>query len=296
MAEEWDGDEEAANDPRARPYDLSEDATEWCAQQRRVTKKFLERLGDDAMASRYDTVFVRRREYERAAASRALNAWWRDCGDLLVLYMRGLDYDRTNYAELSKPVAKETRQRALDLLGDAWRDPDLALPPLSLLKRAAAFDDNEYKWGLASDYDLWLQSALARRTRSMDEVLTVKSLRWYDTLAWLEDEPWTTSLGILSALTDKLLRPLPSNDVNDVLETATASAWLERLRLLLADAQNATAFEARRGPAPFSLASVRSAARGALGVAVDALGAAEVPELVRERALASRALEAELVS
>ena len=130
----------------------------------------------------------------------------------------------------------------------------------------------------------------------MDEVLTVKSLRWYDTLAWLEDEPWTTSLGILSALTDKLLRPLPSNDVNDVLETATASAWLERLRLLLADAQNATAFEARRGPAPFSLASVRSAARGALGVAVDALDTATAPELVRERALASRALEAELVS
>ncbi len=127
----------------------------------------------------------------------------------------------------------------------------------------------------------------------MDHVLTVKSLRWYDTLAWLEDEPWTTSLGILSALTDKLLRPLPTDDV---LETATAGAWLERLRLLLADAQNATAFEARRGPAPFSLSSVRSAARGALGVAVDALGAAEVPELVRERALASRALEAELVS
>ena len=37
------------------------------------------------------------------------------------------------------------------------------------------------------------------------------------------------------------------------------------------------------------------AARGALGVAVDALGATEVPELVRERAMASRALEAELV-
>ena len=130
----------------------------------------------------------------------------------------------------------------------------------------------------------------------MDHVLTVKSLRWYDTLAWLEDEPWTTSLGILSALTDKLLRPLPSNDVNDVLETATASAWLERLRLLLADSQNATAFEARRGPAPFSLSSVRSAALGALGVAVDALKTATAPELVRERALASRALEAELVS
>ena len=54
-----------------------------------------------------------------------------------MLYMRGLDYDRTNYEELSKPVAKETRQKALDLLGDAWRDPGLALPPLSLLKRAA---------------------------------------------------------------------------------------------------------------------------------------------------------------
>ena len=61
----------------------------------------------------------------------------------------------------SKPVAKETRQKALDLLGDAWRDPGLALPPLSLLKRAAAFDDNEYKWGLASDYDLWLEGALS---------------------------------------------------------------------------------------------------------------------------------------
>ena len=82
----------------------------------------------------------------------------------------------------------------------------------------------------------------------------------------------------------------------DVLETATASAWLERLRLLLADAQNVTAFTERRGPAPFSLSSVRSAARGALGVAVDALDMATAPELVREKAMASRALEAELVS
>ena len=32
--------------------------------------------------------------------------------------------------ELSKPVPKETRQRALELLGGAWRDPGLALPPL----------------------------------------------------------------------------------------------------------------------------------------------------------------------
>ena len=123
----------------------------------------------------------------------------------------------------------------------------------------------------------------------MDAVLTVTSLRWYDTLAWLEGD----TSAVLSALTEKLLKPLPSPDM---LEPATAGAWLERLRLLLADAQNATAFEARRGPAPFSLSSVRGAARGALGVAVDALGATEVPELVRERALASRALEAELVS
>ena len=123
----------------------------------------------------------------------------------------------------------------------------------------------------------------------MDGVLTVKSLRWYDTLAWLEGD----ESAVLSTLTEKFLRPLPSSEV---LETATAGAWLERLRLLLADAQNATAFEARRGPAPFSLSSVRSAARGALGVAVDALDTATAPELVRERALASRALEAELVS
>uniref|UniRef100_A0A7S4E602 EcxA zinc-binding domain-containing protein n=1 Tax=Pelagomonas calceolata TaxID=35677 RepID=A0A7S4E602_9STRA len=289
LARSDDGDQLASNDPRARPYDLSQDATEWCSQQRRVTKRFLERLGDDAMASRYEDVFVRRREYERAAASRALNAWWRDCGELLVLYMRGLDYDRTNYDELSKPVAKETRQRALELLGDAWRDPGLALPPLSLLKRAAAFDDNEYKWGLASDYDLWLEGALQRRTRSMDHVLHVTCLRWYDTLAWLEGD----NSAVLSTLTEKLLKPLPSSEV---LETATASAWLERLRLLLADSQNATAFEERRGPAPFSLSSVRSAARGALGVAVDALKTATAPELVREKAMASRALEAELVS
>ena len=108
---------------------------------RRVTKSSWKRGG------RCDGLAIRGRlreakEYERAAASRALNAWWRDCGELLVLYMRGLDYDRTDYAELSKPVPKETRQRALDLLGDAWRDPGLALPPLSLLKRAAAYDDD----------------------------------------------------------------------------------------------------------------------------------------------------------
>ena len=123
----------------------------------------------------------------------------------------------------------------------------------------------------------------------MDDVLTVTSLRWYDTLAWLEGD----NSAVLSTLTEKLLKPLPSSEV---LETATAGAWLERLRLLLADSQNATAFEARRGPAPFSLSSVRSAARGALGVAVDALKTATAPELVRERAMASRALEAELVS
>ena len=174
------------------------------------------------------------------------------------------------------------------MLGDAWRDPGLALPPLSLLKRAAVFDDDVYKWGLASDYDLWLEGALSRRTRSMDGVLAVTSLRWYDTLAWLEGD----KSAVLSALTEKLLKPLPSSEV---LETATAGAWLERLRLLLADAQNATAFEARRGPAPFSLASVRGAARGALGVAVDAARAADAG-LVRERAMASRALEAGAVS
>ena len=123
----------------------------------------------------------------------------------------------------------------------------------------------------------------------MDHVLHATCLRWYDTIAWLEGD----ESAVLSTLTEKLLKPLPSSEV---LETATASAWLERLRLLLADSQNVTAFEARRGPAPFSLSSVRSAARGALGVAVDALGAATAPELVRERALASRALEAELVS
>ena len=123
----------------------------------------------------------------------------------------------------------------------------------------------------------------------MDAVLAVTSLRWYDTIAWLEGD----TSAVLAALTDKLLRPLPSSEV---LETATASAWLERLRLLLADSQNATLFAERRGPAPFSLSSVRGAARGALGVAVDALGAAETPELVRERALASKALEAELAS
>ena len=33
LARSDDGDEEASNDPRARPYDLSQDATEWCAQQ-----------------------------------------------------------------------------------------------------------------------------------------------------------------------------------------------------------------------------------------------------------------------
>ena len=290
LARSDDGDQEASNDPKARPYDLSQDATEWCAMQQRVTKKFLVRLGDGAVKGRetLDAVYVRRREYERAAASRALNAWWSKCGELLVLYMRGLDYDRTDYEVLSKPVPPATRRRALELLGSAWRDPGLALPPMSLLKRSAAFDDDVNKWGLASDYDLWLQAALGRRTRSMDDVLAVTSLRWYDTIAWLEEG----TPAVLATLTDKLLRPLPSSNV---LETATVSAWLERLRSLLSDAQNVTAFELARGPAPFSLASVRGASRTALGVAVDALGTATAPELRREAAMASRALEAELV-
>ena len=140
--------------------------------------------------------------------------------------MRGLDYDRTNYEEFSKPVPKETSQRALELLGDAWRDPGLALPPLTLLKRAAVFDDDVYKWGLASDYDLWLEGALQSADAVHGRRPTVTSLRWYDTLAWLEGD----NSAVLSALTEKLLRPLPSSEV---LETATASAWLERLRLLL---------------------------------------------------------------
>ena len=55
----------------------------------------------------------------------------------------------------------------------------------------------------------------------MDGVLAVTSLRWYDTLAWLEGD----NSAVLSTLTEKLLKPLPSSEV---LETATAGAWLER--------------------------------------------------------------------
>ena len=82
---------------------------------------------------------------------------------------------------------------------------------------------------------------------------------------------------ILSALTDKLLAAAAVERRARRARDGDGERLARTLGFCLADAQNATAFEARRGPAPFSLASVRSAARGALGVAVDALGAAEVP-------------------
>ena len=168
----------------------------------------------------------------------------------------------------------------------AWHGASVAAEKLILLGARRDATDKEGKTA----------AAVARAQRHEKTAKRIESAGW-----WLVYEPAVGFLPSeqdggfcrLAALTDKLLRPLPSSEV---LETATASAWLERLRLLLADSQNTTAFEARRGPAPFSLSSVRGAARGALGVAVDALEAATAPELVRERTMASRALEAELVS
>ena len=98
---------------------------------------------------------------------------------------------------------------------------------------------------------------------------TVTCLRWYDTPAWLEGD-----IGRAVGADGEILRPLPSSEV---LETATASAWSSRPKASLADAQNATAFEAVRGPAPFSLASVRRRARGAERGGRRALEAATAP-------------------
>ena len=114
LARADDADAFYANDPRARRYDLTKDATEWCAAQRRMTVAFLDRLAQGVAGSIEEVandaaVFSRRRERERGAAARALSHWWSACGGHMPDYFRGLDYDRTNYDELSTPVRDPAR-------------------------------------------------------------------------------------------------------------------------------------------------------------------------------------------
>ena len=51
LARADDADAFYANDPRARRYDLTKDATEWCAAQRRMTVAFLDRLAQGVAGS-----------------------------------------------------------------------------------------------------------------------------------------------------------------------------------------------------------------------------------------------------
>ena len=116
----------------------------------------------------------------------------------------------------------------------------------------------------------------------MDEVLAGSSLRWYETLAWLEGDADGAST-VLRALTARLLdggRAGPDHvRVEDDpgfldrapdaagLDEAAAAAWFGRLRELLAAAANATSYKnARGGRAPYNLGAARRGARAALGV------------------------------
>lgn len=289
-----DGDADVSNDPLARRYDLTSDATEWCETQASLTTNLLRRLDDDdalppAREAQLSTAWSRRYEYYYAAAGRALRVWWSQCGSHLPNYVRGLTLDRTDRDELSKPVDRGTRERALHLLSTALRSPDLAVPPRRLLARAATFADASYKWGLASDYDAWLQVAHDRRVAVIDELLDFESLRWYDTLGWLEEgaarrAPRFDSAYVLANLTDALLATAAADE--GLLPEALAAAWLEKLRILHADTANATTLmkaiaeragdpSYERDPPPVNHVRVRAAARGALARALALIGGSE---------------------
>jgi len=155
---------------------------------------------------------------------------------------------------------------------------------------------------LSSAYDDWLQTAHDRRVYTMDRVLDWEALRWYDTLGWLGKDAYGSTY-VLERLTGGLLTPVLAREA-DALDAAAVGAWLEKLRVLLRDAANATAYGAaaarragRAGAyqltprAPFNAYAVRDAARVSLGVAVDSLANASAASLRREAALAKRALE-----
>ena len=289
-----DGDADVSNDPLARRYDLTSDATEWCETQASLTTNLLRRLDDDdklppAREAQLSTAWSRRYEYYYAAAGRALRVWWSQCGSHLPNYVRGLALDRTDREALSRPVDRGTRERALHLLSTALRSPDLAVPPRRLLARAATFADASYKWGLASDYDGWLQVAHDRRLAVIDELLDFESLRWYDTLGWLEEgaarrAPRFDSAYVLANLTDALLATADADE--GLLPEALAAAWLEKLRILHADTANATTLmkaiaertgdpSYERDPPPVNHVRVRAAARGALARALALIGGSE---------------------
>ena len=132
-----DLDEVLGNDPLARKYDLTADATEWCETQAALTRTLLRRLADGDLPSnareKLDAVRSRAFEYYRSAASRAIRSWWSKCGTHLPNYVRGLRYDRTNPDVLSAPVSRDSRDRALDPGQEGTRGATLAnfKPPLS---------------------------------------------------------------------------------------------------------------------------------------------------------------------
>ncbi|KAH8072133.1 met-zincin [Aureococcus anophagefferens] len=113
-----DGDADVSNDPLARRYDLTSDATEWCETQASLTTNLLaarrRRRLPPAREAQLSTGAGRR--YYYAAAGRALRVWWSQCGSHLPNYV-----------------------------------------------------------------------AHDRRVAVIDELLDFESLRWYDTLGWLEE-------------------------------------------------------------------------------------------------------------